>query len=115
MRKIRNPSLDQKKDRSGGQRRGHNTLVVRKTSRLWRDLGELDPLKRRLGFHKHPGLVSGRRVGVGRGSGGEEAAHQAQRFRTVASEAKEEGKGGVGRGPTFLEECGESVGSAEAV
>ena len=41
MRKIRNPSLDQKKDRSGGQRRGHNTLVVRKTSRLWRDLGEL--------------------------------------------------------------------------
>ena len=41
MRKIRNPSLDQKKDRSGGQRRGHNTLVVRKTSRLWRDSGEL--------------------------------------------------------------------------
>ena len=64
MRKIRNPSQDQrrpqvhhKKDRSGGQRRGHNTLVVRKkflaasvstraancdgASRLWRDLGEV--------------------------------------------------------------------------
>ena len=92
----------------------HKFLSLGVRGYIWKiDRADPDAPPSVLELLRNAGVEAG--GGVRRGRGGEEAAHQAQRFRTVASEAKEEGKGGVGRGPTFLEECGESVGSAEAV